>query len=246
MTRQEFIDLMKSSERNVRLARVLEDAGILGDFSQLVRANHVFNQGGFRKMFAECDIDLLRAELRDLRSSSGEKMESAILTAKAAIATLDNPHASTTLKAAEEKELQRAEKVWRRKRLGAMTGYWEGVVVSPGAFYERASDLLARVSFPETIPPHERATGKESALYLAAIARHGTYEQISGTRPIHALILIVGFIRSPLRVPGSLIIPLAIGLFVAYVVVHQRVFKKVSERENLPAVEEGLRDILSK
>ncbi len=246
MTRQEFINLMKSSERNVRLAKVLEDAGILGEFSQLVGANDVFNQGGFRQMFAECNIDLLRAELRDLRSTSGEKLESAILTAKAALATLDNPDASPKLKAAEEKELVKAEKAWKRRRYEAITDFWQGVVVSPGAFYDRAPELLAGVSFPEAIPPHERATGKESVLYLAAVARHAGSEELSGMGPTHIFLLLLMFIRTLEVIPRSISLPLSVVALIVVLGVWRFVSKKVSERENLPAVNAGLRDFLSK
>lgn len=245
MTRQEFINLMKLPASKVRLAKALENAGVLEHFSQLISANRAFNQGGFRQVLAECNLDLLMAELEDLRCTSGRRLQSALLGAKAALATLDNPQASPSYRASEEKELRRAEKEWKRWRWGAVQSLWEGVVVSPGAFYDRASELLAGASLPQAIPEHETATGKESALYLAAVVGYAISEEFNGTTLVHLLVGLLMIARTILKLPQTVSISLSLVGLLAALCIWKVVSNKISKRENLPVVRAALSQYLS-
>ena len=245
MTRQEFINLMKSSASKVRMAKALENAGVLEDFSQLISANRAFNQGGFRQVLAECNLDLVMAELGDLRCTSGRRLQSALLVAKAALLTLNNPQASPSYRASEEKELRRAEKEWKRWRWDAVLSLWEGVVVSPGAFYDRASELLAGASLPQAIPEHETATGKESALYLAAVVGYAESEESIGMLLLQLGPACVLILRPIFELPQTVSISLSIVVFLAALCIWKVVSNKISKRENLPVVRAALSQYLS-
>lgn len=235
MTRAEFIDFVNASPNNLTLAKSLEDLGVNPYLSRFVLANEVFNKGGLAQVFDECDIEALFAELRDLRSIYTPDLNSALLTAKASLPALNDPHASPTLKELNEKELRRAEKLWRRKREGALDYVWGAIHRDPGAFYDRAKDVLESVEKPEAYSTPELATGRESVLYLSAVSSKaaGRTSVVWGPILLGNLFLAIG---------GQFGVPLLVRdvvvliAFAAYAIV----VWKVSREMNLRAVNAGL------
>ncbi len=235
MTRQEFIDFVTGSPNTLTLAKSFEDLGVNPYLSRFVLANEVFNKGGLAHVFAECDIEALFAELNDLRSIYTPDLNSALLTAKASLPALNDPHASPTLKELNEKELRRAEKLWKLKRGGALDYVWGAIHRDPGGFYDRAKDLLESVEKPQAYSTPELATGRESVLYLSAVSSKAARRLWVVLVPIHLgnLFLVIG---GQFGVPLWVRVLVFLISFTAYAVFAW----KISREMNLRAVNAGL------
>lgn len=145
LTKTEFTELVASTRGNRALAERLEELGVNENLSHFVRANTALNEGGFERVFAECDIDLLIAELRDIPGWfwSSSRLIRQLETAREAFAVLGNRKATAEEKKQAEDALGKAQFQWWTHRTKVLCGFWRGVRRAPERFYNRSADAFS-------------------------------------------------------------------------------------------------------
>lgn len=168
LTKTEFIELVASTRSNRALAERLEELGVNENLSHFVRANTALNEGGFERVFAECDIDLLIAELRDIPGWfwSSSRLIRQLETAREALAVLGNRKATAEEKKQAEDALGKAQFQWWTHRTKVLCGFWRGVRRAPDRFYDRSVEAFQKSYLTSKEAMVEPASGSPSPLVV--------------------------------------------------------------------------------
>ncbi len=176
LTKTEFIELVASTRSNRALAERLEELGVNENLSHFVRANTAFNEGRIERVFAECDIDLLIAELRDVPGWfwSSSRLIRQLEKAREALAVLGNRKATAEEKKQAEAAIVKAWYPWWSLRTKILLGFWRGVRRAPERFYDRSADAFSGAG--KCKPVDESASAPRPQTPLVAIFKYGRAE----------------------------------------------------------------------
>lgn len=172
LTKEDFIELVARPRSNWALAERLEGLGINQNLSHFVRANTALNQGGFEQVFAECDIDLLIAELRDIPGwfGSSSRLIRQLEIARDALAVLGNRKSTSEEKKQAEEAIGNAKYQWWTHRTKVLSAFWRGVRRAPERFYDRSAEGLQESHLTSKEAVVESGSGSPSPLVV--IFRH--------------------------------------------------------------------------